>query len=277
MKQAIQILAWLVLAGYVTSFWHYFQYFRDNASHLAKRGQKFLGSTIAVHTFYLLLLAFRLEHLPLGNVNQVLTTLSWVTIVVYYSLELRLKEMTMGVFFLPVVGVLQGFACFFLDIDRPLAPVLTNIIFEFHVVIMISAYAAFSISFIASLMYLLLSREMQSRRLGIFFERLPSLDFFNRLSNLAVNTGLLLISVGIIFGIYMGLSVWEGPWVLDPKFIAALLSWVIYLSHLLSRVALGWQGKRAAVLSTIGFVSLLFSVFIVNEYFSKLHNFQSRY
>jgi ABC-type transport system involved in cytochrome c biogenesis permease subunit len=123
-------------------------------------------------------------------------------------------------------------------------------------------------------MYLLLSREMQSRSLGIFFDRLPSLDFFDKLSNLAVNTGLILISAGIAIGIYMGLNVWQGSWMTDPKFIAAMLSWIIYLSHLVTRSAYGWYGKRAAILSAIGFVWLLFSFFIVNEYFSEFHNFQ---
>jgi ABC-type transport system involved in cytochrome c biogenesis permease subunit len=180
----------------------------------------------------------------------------------------------MGVFFLPVVAVLHAFASFKLDLDKPLAPVLTDILFEFHVVILIASYTAFAISFIASIMYLLLSREIQSSRLGIFFDRLPSLDFFDNLSNLAVNTGLILISIGILMGVYMGLSVWEGNWYADPKFISAMLSWVIYLCHLFTRRAFGWHGKRAAILSAIGFLWLLFSFFIVNEYLSEFHNFQ---
>jgi ABC-type transport system involved in cytochrome c biogenesis permease subunit len=274
MKSILQILSWFVLAGYITGFWYYFQYFRENNRKTARTARILLSVSITLHTVYLVFLAFELGHLPLGSVNQVFTSLAWCAILVYFFLEVRLREMTMGVFFLPVVAALHAFACVTLDIDQPLAPVLTDILFEVHVIILIASYSAFAISFIASIMYLLLSREMQSRSLGIFFERLPSLDFFDKLSNLAVNTGLILISGGIGIGIYMGLNVWEGDWMTDPKFIAAMLSWIIYLSHLLTRRAFGWQGKRAAILSSIGFAWLLFSFLIVNEYFSEFHNFQ---
>jgi ABC-type transport system involved in cytochrome c biogenesis permease subunit len=274
MKILIQVLAWLVLAGYAMSFRYYFHYFREQTTPVAGLARKWLTLTIVVHSIYLVLLSLTLGHLPLGNVNQVLTTLSWVAILVYFSLEVRLQEMIMGVFFIPFVLILHGTSNILLDVERPLATVLTTIFFEFHVVILIAAYAAFAISFIASLMYLLLSREMQSRRLGIFFDRLPSLDLFDRLSNHAVNTGILLISAGILMGVYMGMSVWEGNWALDPKFLAAVISWVIYVSHLLTRQTFGWHGKRAAILSVIGFSWLLFSFIIVNEFLTTFHNFQ---
>ena len=180
----------------------------------------------------------------------------------------------MGVFFLPVIIVLQGISNLFLDVDKPLAEVLTNIIFEVHVVVLISAYAAFAISFITSIMYILLSREIQSKKLGIFFERLPSLEFFDNLSNQAVNVGLVLVSAGIFLGVYMGIRIWEGQWVMDPKFLAVLVSWAIYFTHFVTRKAGGWQGRRAAIVSVIGFNWLLFSFIVVNQFFSTFHSFQ---
>lgn len=231
-------------------------------------------SAVGVHSVYLLLLGLHSGHLPVGNTFMVLTTSAWLFVLVYLILEIRLKEMTMGVFFLPVIVLLQCISNLFINIDQPLASVLTRLFFEVHVAIMISAYAAFTISFITSVMYILLSREMQSKKLGIFFERLPSLEFFDRLSNQAVNIGLVLVSVGILMGVYMGLSVWEGRWVLDPKLLAVLVSWAIYLVHFVTRRSIGWQGKRAAIVSVVGFNWLLFSFIIVTTFFSKFHNFQ---
>ena len=56
-----------------------------------------------------------------------------------------------------------------LDIDKDLVEVLAQVtFFEVHVSIMLLAYSAFTISFIASLMYILLSREIHNKKLGFF-------------------------------------------------------------------------------------------------------------
>lgn len=273
MRVSLLLLPWLVLVFYLASFFHYLSYFKVKSALVAARIRILLSAAVVVHSTYLLLLSLRLNHLPVGNLYQVLTTLAWLSVLVYFFLEIRLKEMTMGVFFIPVIFGLQAISTLFLDMDKPLAEILTTRIFEVHVVVLIAAYTSFAISFIASIMYILLSREIQSRKLGIFFERLPSLEFFDRLSNHAINIGLVLASVGISLGIYMGLNVWEGSWFIDPKFLTVLVAWGIYVVHFFSRKIIGWQGRRAAIVSVIGFNWLLFSFIIVSLFFSRFHNF----
>lgn len=272
-RVSLLLLPWLVLVFYLASFFHYLSYFKVKSALVAARIRILLSAAVVVHSTYLLLLSLRLNHLPVGNLYQVLTTLAWLSVLVYFFLEIRLKEMTMGVFFIPVIFGLQAISTLFLDMDKPLAEILTTRIFEVHVVVLIAAYTSFAISFIASIMYILLSREIQSRKLGIFFERLPSLEFFDRLSNHAINIGLVLASVGISLGIYMGLNVWEGSWFTDPKFLTVLVAWGIYVVHFFSRKIIGWQGRRAAIVSVIGFNWLLFSFIIVSLFFSRFHNF----
>lgn len=274
MQTFFSIARWVVLALYAVAFGYYFSYFKERAAHKAFRMRLWLSAAAAAHALYLLTLGIKLGHLPVGDVFQALTTCVWVFVLVYLILEVRLKEMTMGVFFLPIIIILQATSNFFLDINKPLAEVLTDLVFEVHVVVIIASYAAFAISFISSVMYILLSREMQSKHLGIFFQRLPSLEFFDKLSNQAVNIGLVLVTVGILWGFYMGYTVWEGRWQLDPKFLAVVISWAIYLLHFVTRKSIGWQGKRAAMVSVIGFNWLLFSFIIVSLFFSKFHNFQ---
>lgn len=274
MKELLLILRWSVFLFYFVSFVYYLLYFSNKNSRTAFLIRAWLGISISVHTLYLILLSFRLNHLPVGNLYQVLTTLAWLSVIVYFVLEIRLKEMIMGVFLLPIILILHAISCIFLDIEQPLAEVLTTILFEAHVLILISAYAAFAISFITSIMYILLSREIESKKPGIFFQRLPSLEFFDKLSNQAINIGLILVSLGILLGVYMGIDIWEGEWILDPKLLAVLVSWAIYLAHFVTRKTVGWQGRRAAIVSVIGFNWLLFSFIVVSLFFSKFHNFQ---
>lgn len=274
MTVAIHILSWSVVVLYALSFWFYYNYFKEADDGGAAKVHRFLAAAATVHFIYLTLLGLRLGHIPVGNVYQVLTTFSCVAAIVFLALESRLKVHTMGVFFIPLVLLFQLISNLFLDLNQPLASVLVNLLFEAHVAFLLSSYAAFTISFITSVMYILLSREMQSKKLGIFFQRLPSLELFDSLSNHAVNIGLVLGVVGVVLGIYMGLNVWEGSWVLDPKFLAVVISIGIYLVHFVTRKTAGWQGKRAAIVSVIGFNWLLFSFIFVNLFLSKVHNFQ---
>lgn len=274
MKELLLATSWAIILCYTVTFTRYLGYFRDKTEARGLGTRPWLAGTALLHTIYLALLTFRMGHLPVGDTFAVLTSCAWFFVVVYLALEIRLKEITMGVFFVPVILLLQCISNFFINFDKALAPVLTGLFFEVHVAMMICAYSAFTISFITSVMYILLSREMQSKQLGIFFERLPSLEFFDNLSNQAVNIGLLFVSVGVGMGLYMGLDVWEGEWALDPKLIAVAVSWVIYVGHFLTRYSMGWQGKRAAIVSVVGFNWLLFSFIIVTTFFSKVHNFQ---
>ncbi len=275
MIEILRSLSWLVFVLYGVSFGYYFYYFRIKKQATESRLRFWLALSAGCHTIYLILLGLKLQHIPVGDVFQVLTTCAWFFVLVYLIIEIRAKVMTMGVFFIPIILILHGISSAFIDFDKPLAELLSTILlFEVHVAIMISAYAAFSISFITSIMYILLAREMRTRKLGIFFQRLPSLEYVDKLSNQAVNIGLIVVSLGIVLGFYMGTRVWEGRWALDPKLLAVVISWAIYLAHYVTRKIVGWQGLRAAVVSVIGFNWLLFSFIIVNLFFSKFHNFQ---
>ncbi len=274
MKEILLILRWLIFIFYLVSFGYYLSYFKEKKNQSVPIIRRWLTAAVVFHSLYLISLSFNLTHLPVGDLFQVLTTFAWLSVLVYLFLEIRLKEMTMGVFFIPVILILHAISSLFIDVDKPLAAILNNVLFELHVAILISGYAAFAISFITSVMYILLSKEMKSKKLGIFFERLPSLQLIDKLSNQAVNIGLVLVTIGILLGLYMGLNVWKGQWAFDPKLIAVAFSWTIYAAHFITRKSIGWQGRRAAILSVIGFNWLLFTFIVVNLYFTKFHNFQ---
>ncbi len=51
---------------------------------------------------------------------------------------------------------------------------------------------------------------------------------------------------------------------LDPKETWSLITWLIYATLLHARFIRGWQGKRIALLSIIGFMGVIFTYFGVN-------------
>jgi ABC-type transport system involved in cytochrome c biogenesis permease subunit len=51
-------------------------------------------------------------------------------------------------------------------------------------------------------------------------------------------------------------------WTWDPKEILAGITWLVFAALLHERLAVGWQGRRAAIMTIVGFVILLFTFFL---------------
>jgi ABC-type transport system involved in cytochrome c biogenesis permease subunit len=266
---------WALAVVYILALVYYVRAFRSGRAPESIRAGQLLTLAVGLHLFYLIHLTIFLGHLPVTDVFEAITTCVWLFGAVYLSLEWRLKERSLGSFILPVIIVLQIISNLFLDFHRELPAILQDAVFEVHVLMILLSYSAFAISFIASLLYLLLSRDLERKNLGLFYRRLPSLAFFDSLSNFAVNIGLIFLTLGVGLGIYVGARVPE-PFFnsLDPKFLAVGLTWLIYAFHLLFRRSIGWQGKRAAVVSVLGFGWVLFSFLVVSLVLSKVHQFQ---
>jgi ABC-type transport system involved in cytochrome c biogenesis permease subunit len=59
----------------------------------------------------------------------------------------------------------------------------------------------------------------------------------------------------------------------DPKIFIALLAWAVYSFAMLARRALGWTGRRAALLSALGFAIVLLNLVPVNYFVTTSHTF----
>ena len=135
------------------------------------------------------------------------------------------------------------------------------------------ACAAFFISMFYGGMYLLMHTQIKSRKLGLFYDKLPSLDALDKLNNKAITTGFILLTIGIIAGIIWAARAWEdvSPW--DPKLFISYVLWFLYGLTIFLRTFKGWQGKRFASLSIVGGVILLFSIFVVSYFVPSIHQF----
>jgi ABC-type uncharacterized transport system permease subunit len=269
----VRIEQWLVVALYVMAFLAYAVAFGKEGKGSFTNARWLLRGAVLVHFLHLIHLSVFLRRLPVTDVFEAMTLCVWLFAATYVSLEWRVPEKALGVFILPVIIILQSLSAIFLDYERTLPPILEDTIFEIHVFIMLLAYSAFAISFIASLLYLLLSRELQGKQLGLFYRRLPSLEFFDTLSNRAVNIGLFILTVGLLLASYTGLRLGDQFSFSDPKVLAVVVTWLIYLMHIIFRKASGWRGRRAAFLSLIGFSWSMFSFLFVSQLFSKVHQF----
>ena len=143
--------------------------------------------------------------------------------------------------------------------------------FAFHVTLAILAYAAFALSFVLSILYLIQSRQIRRGRTGLLFSRLPPLEVLGRMNRTSVSIGLGVLALSIVLGLVWAERFWTT--LSDPKVEWAVLTLLIY-GLLLWMDRRGWEGPRVALLSILGFSVVLFSYTVVNMYLTQAHRFR---
>jgi ABC-type transport system involved in cytochrome c biogenesis permease subunit len=59
----------------------------------------------------------------------------------------------------------------------------------------------------------------------------------------------------------------------DPKIFFAVLTWGVYSFAMFARRTMGWSGRRAAWLSTVGFAIVLMNFLPINYFVTTSHTF----
>ena len=62
-------------------------------------------------------------------------------------------------------------------------------------------------------------------------------------------------------------------WSWDPKETWALITWLVYAAYLHTRFLKGFKGKRAAWLSVLGFIAVIFTFFGVSYLLPGMHSY----
>ena len=76
----------------------------------------------------------------------------------------------------------------------------------------------------------------------------------------------------LVGGYWMGRAL-EGVSILDPKIIVALLIWLFFAANVVLKKIFHRGGLLTSYLSLAGFMILMFSMLVVDAYFSTFHIF----
>ena len=213
-------------------------------------------------------------HAPLSNLYESLIFFAWTIIILYLIVEWRTKNRTIGAFVTPLAFLAMAYASFSPNISsriQPLIPALQSNWLISHVITCFFGYAAFSLSFGLSIMYLIKRLDTQNRN-NIFLKLIPRMVVLEDLNYQMVVTGFIMLTLGIITGSVWAQSAWGTYWSWDPKETWSLITWFVYATVIHSRMVKGWRGKRIAILCFIGFSCVLFTYFGVN-YLAGLHSY----
>jgi ABC-type transport system involved in cytochrome c biogenesis permease subunit len=234
------------------------------------------------HTFLIGMLTMEVRHLPIANPSLAISTFVWLLALSYLYLELTSDERAMGVFILPMIVGLQVIPVVSPGVENA-DPVLDSPWFWVHVASLLFAYASFALAGVVGLTYLLQFKEIKKKHLGYFYTRLPSLQTLDAMNGRVVAMGWLLLTIGVVVGLVWAAQAravspdhanLQAMSLDDPKVFIALLTWAVYSFAVLARRALGWTGRRAAWLSTTGFLIVLLNFVPVSYFMTTSHTFQ---
>ena len=252
------LLHGLIMAGYLGSAVSYIRHFPSKQFRFGRYATGLLITALACHSVFLVTRRLQSGHLPFVGLYESISFFSWLIAVVYLVLEFRFRDKTLGAFVVPLILAAQIVATMLIHPESPLPPVLQSSWFSVHVTASFVAYAAFFFSFITGILYMMQIYYLNARRFGVIFSRLPALDMLDDMNLKATTIGWLFLTVGVVTGLLWAIQAWPTfEWLKDPKIGCVVLTWIIYASQLIARYTMGWQGQRAAYLSTAGFVSVL--------------------
>jgi len=212
-------------------------------------------------------------HAPLSNLYESLVFFSIAIMVIYLFVEFRYKIKIIGAFAAPLAFLVLAYASLSPNINdriQPLVPVLKSNWLIAHVMCAFIGYSALAIGFGFSIMYLIKQVDKDGKVGGLKF--LPSLTVLDELTYQVIMFGFLFLTIGIITGAVWANSAWGRYWGWDPKETWSLITWLIYAGLLHARMMRGWQGRRIAYFSILGFLAVLFTYFGVN-YLPGLHSY----
>ena len=263
----------VIFSLYVLSSVGYLAVFRGRAPALGRNAQPLMLAGMSLHMAYLVARGFAVGMLPMTTLPDALTTIAFAMAAVYAYLEIQEGTPMTGLFVLPFIAVITLIG----GVDlRALPPpplvMLRSPWFALHTLSAVTSYCAFAIAAIYGVLYLLLYHELKLGRFSLLYHRLPPLEKLGRMSLRSLVTGLALLTVAILIGMFW-LSRLKPGYLDDPKVLWTLLTWCVFGSSLLAHYRWTSAGPVSVYLTLTGFGMLLISMLLPGHLAASFHQF----
>ena len=188
-------------------------------------------AAIVVHTLLIYAQTIYHGHCLVYNPFEIMTMIAYTVTLTYLVVEVATGERGTGFFFLSLALLLQTFSAMFSPgVEVATAnPVLLNDVVGIHISAALFGYTAFSVSAVYGGLYLMLYHQLKSSRFGPLYDRLPSLQLLERMSEKSALIGVVFLAAAILVAVVWLPDVLPNFTYHDPKLIATFVILGIYL------------------------------------------------
>ena len=228
-----------------------------------------LAPALLLHTAFLAARACAVRGLPSATRLDSVALFLWAVAVAYVVCQRPYKLSGTAPVFWSIFSVAALGAWLFADRTAAAPASLDRFWLALHLVPVYAGYAAFALASVVSVAYLVQGRLLRAKGSGGLWRRLPSLETLERVGQAALSLGFPALTVGLVAGV-----LWAGrpsaplgrAWWADPKVVGGLVVWLFYAAVLHARLFVRVRGKRAALLTIVGFLLTVASFLAAHLY-----------
>ncbi len=221
----------------------------------------FILTGLSLHCAFLIIISVQSGNLPISTLFESSVFYLFLIVLISVVLKYLYKLPSLTPFVIPIVAGFSIAAISLIRNDLTLSYDLKKFWQFAHIIPAFLGYAAFTVSFILSIMYLTQERQLKKKAFGPLFDSLPSLEILDTLMWKTITFGFPLLTIGLVSG-----TVWAKTtnllgelWYLDSKVLLGALTWLIYAALLHLRLGASFHGTKVAFVTIVGFVIVIFT------------------
>ncbi len=182
----------------------------------------------------------------------------------------------------PFAALSVPFATFILMLSIPFMGSARRITVDFsngllplHIIVTILGEILFFFSFAGSVLYLVMEWQLRKKSSMKFIYRLPTLESMDNFNRWAISRSFILLSFGLVSGIFLAYAVFNSPFLRTPKEIILYTAWLVILGLFYLRYGSRVNSHRLSQLNIAAFTVLMFAFIFANIYITEgFHGFK---
>lgn len=203
-----------------------------------------------------------------------LSVLSWALLLTFFVLSRKLKAAFLSITGTPVALILFLSSLGTEATTVKMPPMLGTLFFSLHIASLFVSFALLTMAFVAGLLFLSMDKKLKAKaKPSAFHKDLPGITMMDKANHWAVIGGFPLYTLGLLSGFVWARFTWDRTITGDPKELVSIFIWFMFAYLFHQRLALGWRGRKPALMAMIVFVLSVVSLVGVNFLLPSHHGF----
>ncbi|MFD1030473.1 cytochrome C assembly family protein [Metaplanococcus flavidus] len=249
---------------YAVSLVFYFLDYVYKEKKAARIAMSLLGVVWLLQTVFLVFYIIETQRFPILTLFEGIYFYAWLLVTV--SLILRIfYRFDFAVFLINIIGFIFMTIHTFAPVQIERSPVGESLVSELlliHVSFAILSYAAFSLSFVFSLLNILQYRLLKQKKWTKQWDSLPSLGQTEKGMSISIGVGISLLFVSLVLGLQWAYIALVDFSILDPKIVGSFILVVVYSVILWRHQKGNLNGMSHSMAHIYAFLVLLINFFL---------------
>ena len=214
---------------------------------------------------------FLIKNYPIISLSSTFSAVALFLSLLYLFIERKLRSKNIGFIFIGFIFLLNIISLLLINFKKIEHIFSNTILLISHVTLSIIAYSIFIFASILGILYLLLFSVLKSKKFGIIYHRLPSLEVLEELNFKSSIIGFIFLSIGLTIGYMWKFLFDKHSFTFDAKIYTTGLLWLFFAIYTFNLKHI--MPKTRAYLSILGVCFILISIFLGN-FFTNFHYFR---